>query len=142
MTYHLTSLGIGLAIDRARVPDKGKVILTFNGCFADTVCIGTRFFPIVKGKAEIPADAFSDTTAVSAHALAEGKLYRCDPIGRLKDGTLSYLMPLVNHGGEATVAFLADARGDLEERIDDLEERIAALTARIEQKSFTFGGTV
>ncbi|MBO7762087.1 MAG: hypothetical protein J6T24_04760 [Clostridia bacterium] len=142
MIYHLTALGIGLATERAPVLAKGKVKLTFKGCFADSVCVGSCFYPILDGVAEIPADAFSETTSITAHALAEGKLYVCDPIGRLKDGTLSYLMPLVNHGGEATVAFLAQAIGDLEGRLDEVHARLSALTARIEQKPFIFGGTV
>jgi hypothetical protein len=142
MTYHLTHLGIGIATERTPVAAKGKVILTFLGAYADTVCIENRFYPIIGKRAEIPAEAFSDTTEITAHALAEGKRYSCDPIGRFTDGELSYLVPLVTRTADSTAAFLADLISDLETRVREMGEQIAALGARIEQKPFTFGGTV
>ena len=141
MTYYLTKNGLGIVTDRAPIPDKGKVTLTFNGEFADSVCIGGRFYPIIGGTAEIPTEGLCPPVPITAYALSERRRFVCDAIGRIGEGEESYLIPLVEDA-EGRLASLAIAACELSGRMDALEARIEILENRITGTPFTFGGTV
>ena len=140
MTYHLTEIGEGIATERVPVPDNGKVILTFCGSFADNVCVGGRFYPIVDGVAEIPSAAIGTMTPVTAYALSARRRYVCDPLGRLGEGD-THIAPLAEEA-DGHMARLAEALGRMEERLAEAEETVRALARRIEHPTFTIGGTV
>lgn len=141
MTIHLTKNGLGITTDREPVRDNGKVLLTFKGEFADSVCVGGTFYPIIGGVAEIPTKGLCTPSPLVAYALGERRRYVCDAIGRIGEGEDSLLVPLVEDA-EGRLASLAIAACELSGRMDALEERIEILTARITGTPFTIGGTV
>ena len=141
MTFYLTRNGLGITTEREPVRDNGKVLLTFKGEFADTVCIGGRFYPINGGVAEIPTEGLATPAPVTAYAARERRRYVCDAIGRIGEGQDSCLVPLTEDA-EGRLASLAIAACELSGRMEALEERIEILTARIEGAPFTIGGTV
>ena len=141
MTYYLTRNGLGITTEREPVPDNGKVTLTFKGEFADSVCIGGRFYPIIGGKAEIPTEGLCSPAPITAYALSERRRFVCDAIGRIVEGEGAYLVPLVDDA-EGRLASLAIAACELSGRMDALEERIGILTQRIEGAPFTIGGNL
>ena len=140
MTYHLTAIGEGIAIDRVPVSDTGKVILTFCGEFADNVCVGGKFYPILDGKAEIPTAAIGTLTPVTAYAMKPRRRFVCDPLARLaEEGSL--IAPIAEEE-DGHLVRLSELIGTMEARLLAAEEAILSLTARIQQPTFTIGGTV
>ena len=140
MTYYLTSGGIGIATDATPTPDKGKVFITFEGYFADCVCIGGKFYPIIEGCAEIPTKDISGTVPLTAYALGARMRYDCDPLGRI--GPAGDLIAPVRNSATAHLTTLATLCGELEARLSTLEQRLSALGERIDRPTFSFGGTV
>ncbi|MBO7292997.1 MAG: hypothetical protein J6V07_03585 [Clostridia bacterium] len=140
MTYHLTPLGVGIAIDRAPVPAVGLISVTLRGEFADALFVGGRFYPIVGGVCELPAEAVTATTPVTAHALSARRRYVCDPLGRLGDGG-ALIAPLPS-SCEETAVRLSEALGEATRRLDAMEETLRELGAMIRKTPFTIGGTV
>lgn len=141
MTFHLTRNGLGITTDREPVRDNGKVSLTFKGEFADSVCVGGRFYPVVNGTAEIPTEGLCPPAPVVAYALGERRRYVCDAIGRIGEGSEGLIVPLTEDA-EGRLASLAIAACELSGKVDALEERIEILTARIMGTPFTIGGTI
>ena len=141
MTFYLTKSGTGITIDREPIRTKGKVTLTFKGEFADSVCIGGKFYPIIGGVCEIRAEEILAPAPVTAYALAERRRFVCDAIGRVGEGEEALLVPLVEDA-EGRLASLSVAACELSGRMDALEERIEILTARINGAPFTIGGIV
>lgn len=140
MTYHLTPLGIGIATDCAPVPAAGLIPLTFRGEFADALFVGGRFYPIVGGVCELPAEAVASTAPVTAHALAARRRYVCDPLARIgKEGEM--IAPLPSPPEENAVR-LSEALGALEGRLAAAEATLRELDAIIRKTPFTIGGTV
>lgn len=138
MTYILTHGGLGIATDRTPSPAKGKVMLTFEGEFADCVCVCGRFYPIIGGVAEVPASAIEGTVPVTAYATAAGRRYTCDPLGRIGEGG-ELIAPTADTTAEHLAA-LAEKGKQLEARITELSERLTALGERIDRPTFHFGG--
>ena len=141
MTYFLTKSGLGITTERDPTPAIGKVTLTFKGEFADSVCVGGRFHPIIGGRAEIQTEGLSFPVSITAYALAERRRFVCDAIGRIGEGEDTFLVPLVEDA-EGRLASLVIAACELSGRMDALEERIEILTARIEGTPFTIGDSV
>ena len=83
MTYHLTPLGVGIAIDCAPRPAESVIPLRFCGESADAVFVGGRFYPIENGVCLLPAEAVGGLVPVTAHDLAARRRYVCDPLSRL-----------------------------------------------------------
>ena len=140
MTYYLAAAGLGIATDRAPLPAEGKVTVTFEGEFADCVCVGGRFYPIVGGEASIPASAIVSQTPVTAHALASRRRYLCDPLGRV--GTEGEMIAPVRDTESEHLCTLFATLGELAGRVEAIEERLAALGERIDRTPFQFGGTI
>ena len=141
MTFHLTNNGLGITTEREPVRDVGNVLLTFKGEFADNVCVGGRFYPIIGGVAKIPTEGLATPAPVTAYATRERRRYVCDAIGRVGEGRDSCLVP-ITEDAEGRLASLAIAACELSGRMDALEERIEILTARIEGTPFTIGDSV
>lgn len=141
MTFHLTKSGIGVTTEREPIPAKGKVRLTFKGEFADSVCVGGKFYPIIGGVAEIPTKELCTPAPVVAYALGERRRYVCDAIGRVGEGEEALLVPLTEDA-EGRLASLSIAVCELSGRMDALEERMEVLSKRIIGEPFTIGGTV
>ena len=140
MTYYLTSGGIGIATDATPVSSKGKVSITFEGYFADCVSVAGKFYPIVDGQAEIPADDVVGILPMTAYALGSRLRYTCDPLGRI--GERGELIAPVRDSATSHITALAATCGALEARLSALEGRILALAERIDRPAFSFGGTV
>ena len=140
MTYYLIPGGIGIATDAAPVPAKGKVSITFEGCFADCVLVAGKFYPIIDGYAEIPAEKIAGTLPRTAFALGDQLRYTCDPIGRI--GPEGELIAPVRDSVTTPVTALAATCAALKTRLSALEERLSALAERIDRPTFSFGGTV
>ena len=137
MTYYLTPKGHGIATERTPIPDNGKVLLTFDGDFADSVCVNARFYPIVGRTAEIPTDALLDENAVTAYDLAAGRRYACDSILRSAEG--GFLVAAGAPEEERLIALsLAVARA--ERHIAALEEEVRSLRTLTSPTPFSFGG--
>ncbi len=137
MTYYLTAGSLGVATERTPCPRKGKVILTFLGEHADSVSLDGRFYPIVDGRAEIPADAIPNRAELAAHAHAARRRYACGPLGRVGErGEL--VAPLYDPDGP--LAEIAALLSRLSDRLTAAEERLASLDAAITRKPITFGG--
>ena len=141
MTFYLAKNGVGITTEREPIRDNGKVMLTFRGEFADSVCVGGKFYPITNGVAEIPTTGLCPPAPVVAYALSGRRRYVCDAIGQVGEGEDKLLFPLVEDA-EGRLASLAIAACELSGRMDALEERIEILTKRIEKEPFTIGGTV
>ncbi len=139
MTYHLTSLGIGIATERTPVPADCNVLLTFCGEKADSVCVGGRFFPIEGGTAHVPAALIEGTTPVSAYCHADRRRYPCDPLARLGERD-EWIAP-VPSSSESTLLLLCERLGAAGARLQGAEETLGALGEKIHKKPFTFGET-
>ena len=137
MTYHLIPQGYGLATDRTPIPAKGKVLLTFDGDFADSVCVNGHFYPIVGKTAEIDTALLEGENTVSAYALKTGRRYACDSLLLSEEG--GYLIPATPHE-EARLLTLSLSLAEAERRIAALEEDVRTLTARTAPTPFSFGG--
>ena len=137
MTYRLTPQGFGIATERAPVPDKGKVLLTFDGEFADSVCVNGHFYPILGKTAEIPTACLTGENAVTAYSLATGKRYACDPILRTEEG--GHLVA-ASAPAEERLLTLTLALCEAERRIGALEADLRTLSAHISPTPFSFGG--
>lgn len=140
MTIYLTKNGGGITVKREAVYENSKVLLTFIGEAADSVCIGGCFYPIKDGIAEIPRERIVTPAPVTAHALGERRRYVCDAIGEDSDGEGGLI--LLTEDAEGRLASLAVAACELSGRMDALEARTAILEAGINKTPFTFGGTV
>lgn len=140
MTYHLTSLGVGIATERAPVEAKGKVLLTFCGDLADTVCVGGVFYPIINNRAEIPCEAISGICPVTAHSLTLRRRYPCDPLARL--GERGELIAPVPEPWEDQLVRLTSLLGEWNGRLSAAEESLLSLEKKIETPAITFGGTL
>ena len=137
MTYYLTPQGHGIATERAPVPDNGKVLLTFDGDFVDSVCVNAKFYPIVGRTAEIPAEELLDENTVTAYHLGAGRRYPCDGIIRSAEG--GFLVAVGAPEEERLIALsLAVARA--ERRIADLEGEVRSLRTLTFPTPFSFGG--
>ena len=137
MTYHLLAGTLGIATERTPVPDKGKVILTFLGEHADSVSLDGRFYPIVDGRAEIPAEAIGKKSDLVAHSFSSHRRYPCGPLGRVgEEGGM--IAPLTSP--DALLARIAELLLGLLDRLAAAEARIEAHDAAIERKPITFGG--
>lgn len=141
MTYTVLPTGFAIVRDRTPIPDKGKVLLTFDGEFVDSVCVGGLFYPIKGGTAEIPTDSLTHKTPVTAYALSSRRRYPCDAIGVVEVDGERFLVPTCEEVDTQTVA-TAIAIADLTARIAVLEEDLVALRDRISPTPFTFGGIV
>ena len=141
MTFYLTKNGVGITVKADAVYKDGKVLLTFMGETADSVCVGGCFYPIKGGVAEIPTERICTPAPVVAHALGERRRYVCDAIGQIGERGEQRLA-LLTEDAEGRLASLASAACELSGRMDTLEERITILENRITGTPFTFGGTV
>lgn len=141
VTYTVVPTGFAVVTDRSPIPDEGKVLLTFNGEFVDTVCVGGIFYPIKNGTAEIPTVSLTHTTPVTAYTLSERRRYPCDAIGVVEADGERYLVP-VSEGADLETVATALAIAALEARVAALEADLATLRERISPTPFTFGETV
>ena len=137
MTYYLTPRGLGIATERTPTPDNGNVMLTFDGAFADSVCVNSHFYPIVGRTAEIPTDTLLDENSVTAYDLAAGRRYVCDGILKSAEGGF-----LVAAGApeEERLISLSLALSRAERRIEALEEEVRSLRTLTSPTPFSFGG--